>query len=442
MAEESWGVEARRMARFRFTAIDSDGKSKTGMVEAESEEAARNKVSTMGLMPTEVKPASGDGAKSGSTRSGMGEKAQRREKRKQAGGGGFSLPFGKIISFEDLTNFTRQLSTLLKSGLPLLRALEVLRRQDQNAKFNKLIGQVADAVRSGGTLSDALQAHPRVFNKLYLNMVRAGEAGGNLAEVLEGLAKFMEKAVRTGKKVKAAMVYPIVVMSVAAAIVGALMIWVVPSFQNIFAEMLEGAPLPVPTQLVIGFSQFIQSNILLTIVILAILVTGFQVFKNTEAGGKILDRLALMIPAFGTLARKASVARFSRTFGTLLDNGVPILEALVITREVVGNQCYAEALDRIHNRVRDGDALSVPMDLEKVFPPIVTSMVEVGEETGALPEMLGRIADNYEEDVDNAVAGITSIIEPIMIVFLALVVGFIVIALFLPIIEVIRSGFA
>ncbi len=424
------------MGRYRFSAIDTAGKQKTGLVEAESTEEAHAKVSSMGLMPTkmsleiEQSKSQKRASRKGQTRSPDIQSAKK---------GG--LPIGPIINREDLAIFTRQLATLLYAGLPLLRSLEVLIRQERNGRFSAVLENLADTVQGGGTFSDALQAHPKVFNRLFVNMVVAGEAGGNLAEVLDGLARFMEKGVKTTKKIQSAMVYPIVVMGVACVIVGGLMMFVVPSFQNIFAELLEGAPLPAPTQVVITFSNFVKNQFMLALGLLILAIMGFSLFKKTRAGQEFMDKLSLMVPGFGGLIQKANVAVFSRTFGTLLDSGVPILEALKITRDIVGNSNYRTAVERIHDRVRDGEPVSVPMERETVFPTLVTSMVEVGEETGALPDMLGRIADNYDEDVDNAVAGITSIIEPVMIVLLAVVVGFIVIALFLPIIEVIRSGF-
>mgnify|MGYP001236634265 FL=1 len=312
-------------------------------------------------------------------------------------------------------------------------------RQEKNARFQAVLEQIADQVKSGNSFSDGLAQHPKIFDRLFVNMVRAGEAGGVLDVVLARLAGFMEKALKTKKKVKAAMVYPIVVVGVAVSIVALLMVVVVPKFQAIFDDMLEGAALPGPTQLVVGMSNFMRENILLT---LGIVVFGFfacKFFLKTPAGSKMFNWLSINTPKVGDLVRKVNIARITRTFGTLLSSGVPILQSLTITKDITGNKFYEDALTRMHDSVRDGESLAAPMAREPVFPNMVTSMVDVGEETGELAEMLNRVADNYDEDVDNAVAGITSIIEPIMIVFLAVVVGFIVIALFLPIVEIIKQ---
>jgi type IV pilus assembly protein PilC len=249
----------------------------------------------------------------------------------------------------------------------------------------------------------------------------------------------MEKAERTKGKVKSAMIYPIVVVGVAVSIVALLMIVVVPKFQSIFDDMLEGAALPGPTQLVINVSNAIKDNIFITIISIVVLVFGFRFLLKTAAGQRAFNWLSINTPKVGDLVRKVNIARITRTFGTLLSSGVPILEAIKITKDISSNGYYADALERVHDQVRDGQTLAAPMERESVFPNMVTSMIDVGEETGGLAEMLNRVADNYDEDVDNAVGGITSIIEPVMIVFLAVVVGFIVIALFLPIIEIIKQ---
>ncbi|MGB0369707.1 MAG: type II secretion system F family protein [Opitutales bacterium] len=413
------------MARYKFTAIDRSGKQKSGNVEAASEDEAKAKVSGMGLMVTNVSVTGG------------GSKKAPKAKSSSKSGGGFS--FGSAINQEGLTVFTRQLATLLNSGLPLLRALEVMIRQEKNPKFKAMLDSLAESVRSGNTLSDSLQQYPKTFDKLFVNMVKAGEAGGVLEVVLGRLATFMEKSVKTKKKVKSAMVYPMVVVSVAILIVAGLMVFVVPQFQGIFNDMMREAPLPGPTQIVINVSEFVKSNIIATVLLVAGVVFVFSSIRKFEAGRKFADNVALVTPKVGDLVSKATISRFTRTFGTLLSSGVPILQALQITREIVGNSKYEAAIDRIHNSVRDGEALSAPMEREKVFPTMVTSMIDVGEETGELSEMLNRVADNYDEDLDNAVASVTSIIEPIMIVFLAVVVGFIVIALFLPIVEIIQK---
>lgn len=416
------------MPKFKYSAIDQNGKQKSGSVEASSQDEANSKISAMGLMPTSVAQAGNDAT---------GKKTAAKTKSKSSKGGGFAI--GKVIKAEELTTFTRQLATLLQAGLPLLRALEVMIRQERNQRFKAVLEQIADQVKSGNTFSDGLAQHPKIFERLFVNMVKAGEAGGVLDVVLSRLAGFMEKAQRTQKKVKSAMVYPIVVVGVAVAIVVLLMVVVVPKFQDIFDDMLDGKALPGPTQFVIGVSQFLQNNIIISIILVVGLVFGIKFFLKTGPGASAFNWLAINTPKVGDLVRKVNIARITRTFGTLLSSGVPILQSINITKDITGNVFYSNALSRVHDSVRDGESLAAPMEREAVFPNMVTSMVDVGEETGELSEMLNRIADNYDEDVDNAVSGITSIIEPIMIVFLAVVVGFIVIALFLPIVEIIKQ---
>jgi type IV pilus assembly protein PilC len=429
------------MAKFKYTAIDANGKQKTGTVEAKNQEDANSKLSASGLMPTKVSPARGSGG--GASAGRKGGKDQKGKKKAKARG------FGKVIKQEDLATFTRQLATLLQAGLPLLRALEVMIRQEKNLRFQAVLEQIAEQVKSGNAFSDGLSQHPKIFDRLYINMVKAGEAGGVLDTVLSRLAGFMEKALKTKKKVKSAMVYPIVVVGVAVAIVALLMTVVVPKFQTIFDDMLDGAALPGPTQIVINISETFQKvmfftdslmlNLLIDAGIIVLFVVLMKLLMKTKPARIAFNWLSINTPKVGELARKVNIARISRTFGTLLSSGVPILQAITISKDITGNTYYSNALSRIHDSVRDGEALAAQMERESVFPNMVTSMVDVGEETGELAEMLNRIADNYDEDVDNAVAGITSIIEPVMIVFLALVVGFIVIALFLPIVEIIKQ---
>ena len=412
------------MAKFKYTAIDQNGKQKAGMVEAADQDEANAKVSGMGLMPTSVAQTDESAANAEATPA-------------KAKSAGFS--FGKVIKTEELTTFTRQLATLLQAGLPLLRALEVMTRQERNPRFKACLEQIADQVKSGNTFSDGLMQYPKIFDRLFINMVRAGEAGGVLDVVLSRLAGFMEKALKTKKKVQSAMIYPVVVVGVAVSIVVLLMVVVVPKFQDIFNDMLGGAALPGPTRLVVGISNFLKDNILISLGLGVACFFAVKFLLRTNLGSKGFNWFSINAPKLGDLVSKVNIARITRTFGTLLSSGVPILQALTITQDITANVFYSNAINRIHDSVRDGESLSAPMGREKVFPDMVTSMVDVGEETGELSEMLNRIADNYDEDVDNAVAGITSIIEPIMIVFLAVVVGFIVIALFLPIVEIIKQ---
>ena len=409
------------MAKFKYSALDKDGREMSGVLESTSERTARKELADQGLTVSRISEVAIQSEK----------KAAAKKQRKPM--------FGTGVTSENVTIFSRQLATLLKAGLPLLRSLEVIGRQEKNPYFKDIVDNLADAVRTGNKFSDGLQQHPKVFDKLYVNMARAGEAGGVLDVVLDRLATFQEKAMKTTNKVKSAMVYPIVILTVALAIVVILMIFVVPQFHKIFSDMLNGAPMPALTQSIIDISDFMKQNYIATLGIVIAVIAAVKIFFKTKVGIRLWDIAGLRLPKFGDLVMKSTVARFTRTFGTLLASGVPILEALNITRGTIKNSVISDALLRVHDRVRDGEPLATPLDQQKIFPTMVTSMVEVGEETGQLSEMLNRIADNYDEEVDNAVGGITSVIEPIMIVFLAVMVGTIVIALFLPIIQIIQK---
>jgi type IV pilus assembly protein PilC len=357
-------------------------------------------------------------------------------KKKKAGGG---ITFGRVVSVAALTVFTRQLATLVNAGMPIMRSLETLARQEKNAAFKAIVEQLAESIRGGSNFSDGLLQYPKVFDRLYVNMIKAGEAGGVLGTVLDRLAKFMEKAEKIKGKVKAAMTYPVIIAGIAVLIVGALMVVVIPKFQGIFKDMLKGQALPLLTQYVIGASDLVKNHIFGTIGAMILLYVAFVMFRKTKVGTRICDWCLIKTPAFGPLFLKSAIGRFTRTLGTLLASGVPILQALHITRDTSGNVIIANALNTVHDRVKEGDTVAKPLGATNVFPSMVSSMIEVGEETGALPDMLNRIADTYDEEVDNAVGALTSIIEPIMIVFMAVVVGTIVIALFLPIISIITK---
>jgi type IV pilus assembly protein PilC len=346
---------------------------------------------------------------------------------------------GRPINAKGLAVFTRQLATLVKAGMPILRSLEVLARQEKRPAFRAVIDDIADTIRSGGNFSDGLAAHDRVFDRLYVNMVKAGEAGGVLDTVLERLSVFMEKAQKITGKVKSAMVYPVIIICVATAIVSVLMVFVVPKFQDIFSGLLKGQPLPALTQGLLDVANFIKGHYLAALVGIVGFFVAFNLFSKTRFGRRVIDWMLIHMPVFGDLILRAAIARFTRTFGTLLASGVPILQALIITRDTSGNVHVANAINVVHDRVKEGDNVAKPLESTHIFPGMVTSMIEVGEETGALPDMLTRIADTYDEEVDNAVAGLTSIIEPIMIVFMAVVVGTIVIALFLPLVSIIEN---
>ena len=338
-----------------------------------------------------------------------------------------------------LTVFTRQLSTLISAGLPLLRSLRTLGKQEKNPNLKKIMLSLAESVEGGTTFSEALAQHPKAFNKLYVNMVKAGELGGVLEVVLTRLAEFAEKSQRIRGKVTSAMVYPIVVLTIAVGIVTFLMLFIVPKFEAIFKDMLGGRPLPFITQIIMDLSRFIQGNFLLIAGAIAAIVFALRLAMRVPGVESTLDSYKLKIPLFGDMLTKTSVARFSRTLGTLVSSGVPILQALQITRDTAGNLRVSTAVENIHDNVKEGESMVTPMEASGIFPPMVVSMVQVGEETGQLPDMLTKVADVFEEEVDNAVAGLTSLLEPVMIVMLALVVGTIVVALFLPLITIIQD---
>jgi len=426
------------MPKFTYSAIESaSGKEKKGVVESGSSEQASAELKAMGLIPTALTPEGGSAFRP-TTKKDVRKPAQAeplRAKTKKKGG----ISFGRVINQAGLTVFTRQLATLVNAGMPIMRSLETLARQEKNPLFKDVVQSLVENIRSGGNFSDGLLQHPKVFDRLYVNMVKAGEAGGVLGTVLDRLSRFMEKAEKIKGKVKSAMTYPVIIVFVAVAIVGALMVFVIPQFEKIFSGMLKGQSMPALTLAVLAVSNFIKNNIIITIGILFAGYFAFKAWHKTRQGTRVVDWLLLHAPGVGPLFLKSSISRFTRTFGTLLASGVPILQALLITRDTSGNVHVADALNLVHDRVKEGDNVARPLDSTGVFPTMVTSMIEVGEETGALPEMLNRVADTYDDEVDNSVAGLTSIIEPIMIVFMAVVVGTIVIALFLPIIKIIQS---
>jgi type IV pilus assembly protein PilC len=410
--------------------MDASGKEVKDRIEAESEQEAGNLLRQKGLYPINVTPVRG--AKTGGK---AGGKAGGKPTAGATGGGGLGAP---KIRRKDLTTMTRQLATLLDAGLPLVRAVRTLERQAKsNPPMRKVLGMVADSVEGGSTFSEALAAHPKSFNHLYVNMVRAGEASGALETVLNRLAEFMEKAARIMGKVKSAMVYPIIVLVVAGGITAALMVFIVPKFAKMFDEMLPGEPLPGLTNMVITISTFMQQHVFILIGGIIGFIVLVSVIKSTGPGAYAFDWLAITLPPFNSLAVRASVARFCRTLGTLMQSGVAVLQALQIVRDTAGNAIISKAIQDVHDAVKEGEGMTKPLEASGVFPGMVVSMIEVGEETGALPEMLNRIADVYEEEVDRAVEALVSLLEPVMIVVLAVVVGGIVIALFLPLIKLI-----
>jgi type IV pilus assembly protein PilC len=408
------------MPEYKYNAIDRNGAQTTGKIEAPNDEQARQKLMARGLMVTSLV---------GDTGAAKPVSAAAPAKK--------SFSFGSKVSAEDVTTMTRQLATLIVAGLPLLRALELIHKQERNLHFKEVLGLIAESVSQGNNLSEALAAHPKVFDRLFINMVKAGEAGGVLDKVLDRLAKFREKAQRIQKKVKSAMVYPGVVVSVAVVIVYILMVKVVPSFQKLLSS--QKLALPPLTQFVVGISTALTDYWYVTPFVIFGIYYGMKLWLSSPKGKELFDRIIFKLPKIGGFVQIVSVSRFARTFGTLMASGVPILQAINITRDTLDNVVIANSLERVHDRVRDGEPLSIPLEQTGVFPQMVTSMIQVGEETGQLPEMLNRVADIYDEEVDNAVTALTSIIEPVLIVFLAVVVGAIVLAMFLPLIALITQ---
>jgi type IV pilus assembly protein PilC len=423
------------MARFTYIALDARGQESTGLMEAGSPNEVIGQLRQAGYFPTSVFEEGKGGPDGAATRTAVKAARVARPRAKTS----IVLFRRKKIKSKALMIFTRQLATLIDSGLPLLRGLTVLAKQERDTVLRTTTNKLADAVQGGSTFSDALAQHPYIFNELYVNMVRAGELGGVLELVLGRLAEFQEKAAKIKNKVKAAMVYPIIVMTMAVAIMTFLLLFIVPRFEAIFHDMLGDKPLPTITLFVIGVSKFVQNHYLILAGAIFAIVFGYKFANRTTRGRWVIDRLKLRVPLFGDLLRKTAISRFSRTLGTLVTSGVPILQALNITRDTAGNVAIAGAISQVHDSVKEGESIVQPLEASGTFPPMVISMIDVGEETGQLPEMLLKVADVYDDEVDNSVAALTSMLEPIMIVFLAVVVGTIVIALFMPLISIISG---
>jgi type IV pilus assembly protein PilC len=341
--------------------------------------------------------------------------------------------FGGGVGDKDIVIFTRQFSTMIDAGLPLVQCLEILSNQTENKTLAKTIGLVRADVESGATYADALRKFPKVFDDLYVNMVAAGEAGGILDTILNRLAKHIEKAMKLKKEVKSAMVYPGVIISVAVVVISVLMVWVIPIFASMFTDF--GGVLPLPTRIVMFISGFMKSNIVYIVMGAVACGYGIKRFYGSPAGRKLVDKQALRLPVLGDLIRKAAVAKFTRTLGTLISSGVPILEGLSIVAKTSGNKTVEEALITARQSISEGKTVSEPLGQSKVFPPMVVQMIAVGETTGALDAMLSKIADFYDDEVDSAVGALTSLLEPMLMVFLGIVIGFIVIAMYLPIFQ-------
>lgn len=417
------------MAKFKYIAHDINSTEKIGTINAADQTAATALLRNKGLFPTEVIA--------------MAPNAPAAEKKEKVSRGlntEIHLPAAlSVVRPKQLMVLTRQIATLIHAGLPLLRGLKVLERQESNTALKKAVGEIANAIEGGSTFADALAAHPRIFNKLYVSMVKAGEAGGILDVVLDRLASYMEKAQKVRNKVKSAMTYPIVVLLASSGILIFLMVAIIPRFESIFADMLDGRALPPLTLMVMGASEQIKDGWPIALGVIALLMAATAALRRFQQGRIILSSIKRSLPLIGALSRMTVLARFARTLGTLMDAGVPILQALSIVKETLEDERVAVAVQDIHDGIKGGESMATPVEASRIFPPIFGSMVEVGEETGELPAMMMKVAEMYEDEIDNTVAALSSIIEPLLIVVLALVVGTIVIAMFLPMVSIIGN---
>ena len=425
------------MPTYQYEALNSAGKPQKGTVEAASSEEAIQRIKGQGYFPTAVREQKVKGSGAGGTAGKVKKKKKRADLNAISIGG---------VSKKKLTNFTRQLSTLQDAGLPLLRSLQILEQQQKPGLLKSILGGVVEDVEAGSTLSDAFAKHPKAFDRLYCKMVNAGEIGGVLDLILQRLANFMEKAQRLRRRIIGAMIYPIVVICIATLIVTGIMIWVIPKFQEIFNDF--GVALPgltvwlvntsmwmagkrTPNQTIPGWVWVLSAPFLIFFF--------FKLIRKTGPGRAFTDIVRIKIPVIGPLVRKTAVARFTRTLGTLISAGVPILEAIMITRDTSGNYVYEQALTKVHDSIREGETFAGPLREAKVCDAIVVNMIDVGEETGDLDTMLMKIADNYDEEVDVAVQAMLSLLEPLLVVCLGGIVGTIVLALFLPLVKMIES---
>ena len=426
------------MATFQYEALNAQsGKTEKGELNVASQAEALARLQEMGLAPIKVDPVK-EAPKKGKRKGG----AVKGKKGGKKGVGDFEIKIPGLsgrVKEKNLTIFTRQLAQLTSAGLPLLSGLRVLEKQEKTPALRRVLGDLAEVIEGGGTFSEGLSQNAGVFNKLFVSMVKAGELGGVLEVVLDRLAQFMEKAMRIKGKVKAAMFYPVAVLVVAIVIMGVLMVFVIPKFKDVFEGGLVEGGLPKFTEIVLAISDTIKDHAMGTLSGMFATMFTFAMIGRTNYGRYILDKMSLLFPVIGPVVEKVAIARFARTLGTLINSGVPILQALNIVKDTSGNVVVSRAVQDVHDSVKEGETIVAPLEASRVFPPMVISMVDVGEKTGDMPQMLEKIADTYDEEVDRAVEALTSLIEPIMIVFLAVIVGGIVIAMFLPLIKLIEN---
>ena len=345
--------------------------------------------------------------------------------------------FEQSIKTKEIVVFTRQFATMINAGLPLVQCLEILSSQQPNPTFKKMLAQIKTDVESGSTFADALGKHPKVFDGLFVNLVAAGEIGGVLDTVLQRLAVYLEKSEALKRKVKGAMTYPIIVLTVAFGVVAVLMMFVIPTFKDMFEQF--GSALPGPTQLVVSMSAFFRGYWYVMFGVIIAFIVGFKMTARTEKGRFYLDTIALKLPVFGPLIRKVAVAKFTRTLGTMISSGVPIMDGLDITSRTAGNVIIEKAIKAVRSAISEGQSMAEPLGATGIFPGMVVQMISVGEATGAMDQMLSKIADFYDEEVDTAVEALTSALEPLLMVFLGGVIGFVVVAMYLPIFKMAGS---
>ncbi|MDP2912621.1 MAG: type II secretion system F family protein [Candidatus Omnitrophota bacterium] len=417
------------MALYSYKAIDKFGKEIKDEIEVASYDEAIKRLRGLGYFPTQITAKRSKAPAYGRA---FGAEA------KPGFSLSMSLPFlGSAVKPKQITIFTRQLATLIGAGLPLVRSLNILRDQMKQGNFRNIVASIASQVESGSTFSDALLKYPKVFSKLFVNTVKAGETGGVLEVVLTRLADFSEKSEKLRGKIKSALVYPALVITIALGVLSFLLIFVIPKFMELFKEL--GTELPLPTLMLLRISNFMQHQWIFGIVFMIALVTFYNLLLRLPAFRYAIDKIKLQLPVFGVLIQKVAIARFSRTLGTLISSGVPILQALMITKDTAGNDVIARSLGRVHDSIREGESIASPLAKTKIFPLMVVNMISVGEETGSLDQMLNKVADTYDDEVDTTVGALTSMLEPLLIIFMGLIVGGIVISMFLPLVKLLTT---
>jgi len=398
------------MAKFAWEGKTRTGKIQKGTMEGPDEAAVLAALRNQGIMPSSVKEA------------GKGLDME------------LKIPgFEPKVTTKDLVIFTRQFSTMIDAGLPLVQCLDILSRQQENKTFKRVLTDVKESVESGSTFADALKKHPKQFDELFCNLVAAGEVGGILDTILSRLAAYLEKAEKLKKQVKSAMTYPTTIVGIAFVVISVILIFVIPAFEKMFADF--GKELPVPTQVVINISNFVQDYVLVIFGAIAFAIVAFKKTYATKRGREVIDDLSLKLPVFGILIRKVAVAKFTRTLGTMISSGVPILDGLEIVAKTAGNKTVEKAIYNVRQSISEGKTIAEPLEKSGVFPPMVCQMIAVGEQAGSIDTMLNKIADFYDDEVDDAVSNLTAMMEPLLMLFLGTTVGGLVVAMYLPIFQ-------